>query len=167
MGEIGVSDILIDGGSLILASRSINVEERLFDRLVETPPLRPTANLSGTFSLFVYGTLKRGGCRHRPLEAQRFLGEVHTAPLYRLYDLGSYPGLVRAEDGGVVHGELYEVAHSLVPLLDSLEGVPEWFDLGPVEIVGRAGPIWAYYIMQNPAGGRVVTDGRWEPEYES
>jgi gamma-glutamylaminecyclotransferase len=126
--------------------------------------VRPTAHQPGTFTLFVYGTLKRGGCRHGPLAGQRFLGEAHTAPQYRLYDLGSYPGLVRAEDGGVVHGELYEVDRELVPLLDRLEGAPAWFDLAPVEIAGRAGPAWAYYIVQIPEGRRIVADGRWEPE---
>ena len=73
--------------------------------------MSPSADTPGTFTLFVYGTLKRGGCRHAPLACQRFLGEARTAPLYRLYDLGSYPGLVPADEGGdVVHGELYEVA---------------------------------------------------------
>jgi gamma-glutamylcyclotransferase (GGCT)/AIG2-like uncharacterized protein YtfP len=129
--------------------------------------MRPSADTPGTFTLFVYGTLKRGGCRHAPLASQRFLGEARTEPLYRLYDLGSYPGRVHAEGGDVVHGELYEVSHSLVPSLDSLEGAPDWFDLAPVEIVGRAGPVWAYYTMDATAGRPAVKGGRWEPERDT
>jgi gamma-glutamylaminecyclotransferase len=128
--------------------------------------MRPSPDTPGTFTLFVYGTLQRGGCRHAPLASQRFLGEARTAPLYRLYDLGSYPGLVRADDGGVVHGELYEVDRALVPVLDALEGAPDWFDLAPVEIAGRAGPVWAYYYRQAPSG-RPVAGGRWRPGGEA
>lgn len=126
--------------------------------------MRPRADLPGTFLLFVYGTLRRGGCRHGPLARQRFLGECHSAPLYRLYDLDSYPGLAHAQEGGVVHGELYEVDHALVASLDAVEGAPSWFDLAPVEIVGRVGPVWAYYYKQNPTGRPIVPGGRWEPE---
>lgn len=126
--------------------------------------MRPLADVPGTFLLFVYGTLKRGGCRHGPLARQRFLGECHSAPLYHLYDLGSYPGLVQAEQGSVVHGELYEVDHALVARLDAVEGAPSWFDLGLVEIVGRVGPVWAYYTMKSPTGRPLVTSGRWDLE---
>ena len=125
--------------------------------------MRPSARVPSTLTLFVYGTLKRGGCRHAPLADQRFLGEARTEPLYRLYDLGSYPGLVWADDGDVVYGELYEIDQVLVLTLDRLEGAPQWFDLAPVEIAGRAGPVWAYYYMQTPSG-RQVPGGRWEPE---
>ena len=125
--------------------------------------MRPLLHLPGTFTLFVYGTLERGGCRHEPLVLERFLGEYETEPLYRLYNLGSYPGLVEAERGDVVHGELYEVGHSLVAELDALEGAPTWFDLALVEIVGRDGPVWAYYYRQNPTGRPVLTSGRWDP----
>ena len=77
---------------------------------------------SGTFLLFVYGTLKRGGRRHGPLAQETYLGEARTLPLYALHDLGAYPGLKECTDGGqVVHGELYEVRAELLPLDATLQ----------------------------------------------
>ena len=75
--------------------------------------------------LFVYGTLKRGDCRHRLLEGQRFLGEAETAATYRLFDLGDYPGLVESPGGVRVAGELYEVADGRLTRIDAEEGVAE------------------------------------------
>ena len=49
--------------------------------------------------VFLYGTLKRGGCRSHVLKDQRFLGEAMTVPKYRMYDTGSYPALVEDEGG--------------------------------------------------------------------
>jgi len=49
--------------------------------------------------LFVYGTLKRGGENHEWLAGQRFITAARTKPLYRMFDLGGYPGLVRSAAG--------------------------------------------------------------------
>lgn len=78
-------------------------------------------------AVFVYGTLRRGGSNDinhlRP--APRFLGfaEVRGA----LFDLGDYPGLVLASQGGLdgapVHGEVYLVAPGLEAVLDRIEGI--------------------------------------------
>ncbi|MFM7058833.1 MAG: gamma-glutamylcyclotransferase, partial [Planctomycetota bacterium] len=38
--------------------------------------------------------------------------------LYRLFDLGSYPGLVEWPDGREIHGELYAVTPQNLLLLD-------------------------------------------------
>src|SRR5262245_12268120 len=85
---------------------------------------------AGKFRLFVYGTLKRGGSRHAPLQSQRCLGEAQTTATYALHDLGDYPGLVAcSKDGMIVHGELYEVDCSLADWLDAMEGSPAWFKL--------------------------------------
>ncbi|MBY0231766.1 MAG: gamma-glutamylcyclotransferase [Gemmataceae bacterium] len=111
-----------------------------------------------TFLLFVYGTLKRGGVRHRALEGQPFLGEARTLPRHALLDLGAYPGLVPGEDS--VHGELYDVDALRRPLLDELEGAPRLFALAPVELDdGRAA--WAYHYRGGGPGPRLAS-GRWE-----
>ena len=73
--------------------------------------------------VFVYGTLKRGFCRESALSAQKFLGTARTAPAYRLFDLGSYPGLVPSNDGASIDGELYEVDELCLAELDDIEGV--------------------------------------------
>jgi gamma-glutamylcyclotransferase (GGCT)/AIG2-like uncharacterized protein YtfP len=117
-----------------------------------------------TFLLFVYGTLKRGGCRHAPLARQAaYRGEARTLPRYALYDLGAYPGLQACPDGGgqAVHGELYEVDAALRPLLDRIEGAPDWFDLAPVELDGVEGPAWAYFYQGDARGRPRIGSGLW------
>jgi gamma-glutamylaminecyclotransferase len=74
--------------------------------------------------IFVYGTLKRGGSNHRFLEGQRFLGAARTRPLFRLFELDGYPGMVAAPEGGrSIEGEIWEVDPSCLGRLDELEGV--------------------------------------------
>lgn len=79
--------------------------------------------------VFVYGTLRRGGSNDINLRkpAPRFVG---TASLQgRLYDLGSYPGLIvaspEASVGSAVKvtGEVYAVLPALEQNLDELEGL--------------------------------------------
>ena len=113
---------------------------------------------SDPFTLFVYGTLMRGGVRSRLLAGQRFRGEGRTLPCYGLFDLGDYPGMVRLGAGGAaVSGELYEVASELVPALDREEGAPTLFRLEPVEIEG-GGTAFAY-LYQGPVAGRPPCPG--------
>jgi gamma-glutamylcyclotransferase (GGCT)/AIG2-like uncharacterized protein YtfP len=115
-----------------------------------------------TFLLFVYGTLMRGGVRHRILAGQHYLGVARTRPRYALFHLGDYPGLVPcAEGGSTTHGELYEVAGSLVPELDEAEGSPSWFRLGPVEVEGHAGSVYAYFYQPDTRGEALCKGGRW------
>jgi gamma-glutamylcyclotransferase (GGCT)/AIG2-like uncharacterized protein YtfP len=116
-----------------------------------------------TFLLFVYGTLKCGGCRHGPLASQRFRGEAHTQLGYALYDLGDYPGLrVDRESGQIVHGEVYEVEETLSAWLDTVEGAPSWFQREPIELVGFTETVWAYFYQGDPSGCRRIASGRWD-----
>lgn len=76
--------------------------------------------------LFVYGTLKRGCANHHFLAGQNFVGEARTAPGFRLYDLGGYPGLVaRSDDHDGVAGEIWSVDPAALVRLDALEGLGE------------------------------------------
>lgn len=105
-----------------------------------------TRAASASVRLFVYGSLKRGGRHHDVLQAAsaRFLGEVETAPGYRLVALdetNEYLALVPAPPARlttpeVVQGELYEVPESELPALDAFEG--DAYIRGQVEI-RRAG----------------------------
>jgi gamma-glutamylcyclotransferase (GGCT)/AIG2-like uncharacterized protein YtfP len=72
--------------------------------------------------LFVYGTLKRGEPRHGYLSGQTFIVLARTLPVYRLYDLGEYPGLVGRADGLAIEGELWEVDKACLEQLDKVEG---------------------------------------------
>lgn len=71
--------------------------------------------------VFVYGTLKRGGENHGWIEKQQFIAEARTLPLYRLFDLGGYPGMIHAQDGVSIHGEVWDVDEAGLTRLDILE----------------------------------------------
>ena len=71
--------------------------------------------------VFVYGTLKRGRENHGWIEKQRFVSEARTKPLYRMFDLGGYPGMIRAKDGMAIEGEIWEVDEAGLARLDVLE----------------------------------------------
>ncbi|CAN5120849.1 hypothetical protein BH23VER1_BH23VER1_36200 [soil metagenome] len=76
--------------------------------------------------VFVYGTLKRGQELAYLLEGQTFVGGAATAPRYRLYKLGSFPGMVEVGEGGAsVSGELWSVTPGCLAALDEVEGVAE------------------------------------------
>jgi gamma-glutamylcyclotransferase (GGCT)/AIG2-like uncharacterized protein YtfP len=77
-------------------------------------------------TVFVYGTLKRGGSNHLFLRGQNYLGDARTAPGFTLYSLGDYPGMVRAPgDTHGVTGELWAVDDGCLAELDRLEGLDE------------------------------------------
>jgi gamma-glutamylcyclotransferase (GGCT)/AIG2-like uncharacterized protein YtfP len=90
-------------------------------------------------TLFVYGTLKRGGSNHAHLAGQRFLGEARTAAGYTLVSLGDYPGLVPASgDLAGVTGELWQIDAACLAGLDELEGIAEnLYTRGPIQLVVR------------------------------
>lgn len=77
--------------------------------------------------LFVYGSLKRGEHNQHHLgPAAAFVGPARTVPGYRLYNLGTYPGMVPADDDLVgVTGEVWSIPAAQLPHLDAFEGVPE------------------------------------------
>jgi len=75
--------------------------------------------------VFVYGSLKRGFALHELLQGQLYLGNAVTEPLYRLFNLGSYPGLVEWPEGLAIRGEVYQVDLECLSRLDEVEGVAE------------------------------------------
>lgn len=75
--------------------------------------------------VFVYGSLKRGYALHTLLQGQLCLGNAVTEPLYRMFDLGSYPGLVEWPEGLAIRGEVYQVNFDCLGRLDETEGVAE------------------------------------------
>lgn len=113
--------------------------------------------------LFVYGTLKQGQPRHRFLAGQKFVGAAQTQPHYRLYHLGSYPGLVHATDGLAIEGELWDVSEECLKQLDRIEGVET--GLYRREVVLLAPPhdqLFAVtYLYQLDVGGLPDCGVRW------
>lgn len=76
-----------------------------------------------TSLLFVYGTLKNGHSRFKNLSKQRYIGIAKTSPEYSMYQVQTYPALVKCNNGRKIYGELYEVDSECLKVLDNIEGV--------------------------------------------
>ncbi|BBU27784.1 gamma-glutamylcyclotransferase [Burkholderia sp. THE68] len=78
--------------------------------------------------VFVYGTLRAGEVNDINRAAERhdiaipeWLGAAHVHG--RLFDFGTYPGLVIDESGAPIRGDVYRIDDALVPVLDEIEEV--------------------------------------------
>ncbi len=111
--------------------------------------------------IFVYGTLKRGGCRSHVLKGQRFLGEAKTVATYRIYNTGSYPALVEKEDGLQVEGEVWEIDDHCLRSLDAIEAVPHLYERKPVTLTDRSMEGVETYIYRQNVDGMPDCGGRW------
>jgi gamma-glutamylaminecyclotransferase len=78
---------------------------------------------AGWTLVFVYGTLKRGRENHRYLREQEFVAEARTAPEFRLYNMGGYPGMVWHREGLSIQGEIWSVDEATLARLDVLEDI--------------------------------------------
>ena len=89
---------------------------------------------SEPFVLFVNGTLMRGLRLNGNLDGADFLGEVRTAPRYRLYSIGDvHPGMFEVASGGVsVKGELYRLPPEVWARVKA--GEPPGLYRGPVTL---------------------------------
>jgi allophanate hydrolase len=108
----------------------------------------PDAVLPGETALFCIGAHMSG----LPLNHQitrlggRFLREDRTRPSYRLYALGNRPGLLRAESGAAIAGEIWVLpTEAIGPLLAQ---VPAPLGFGTVELA--TGPCLGF--LAEPAG---------------
>lgn len=109
--------------------------------------------------VFVYGTLKRGGENHGWIGQQQFVAEACTVPLYRMYDLGGYPGMVRAEDGISILGEVWSVDEAGLAKLDVLEDIDGGeYERVPVALEGEYATqrVEGYIYLRSVDGRRDV-----------
>ena len=83
--------------------------------------------------VFVYGTLRRGGTRAMPSIFPDSTFIDNTKVSGRLYDFGSYPGLLLDESNSLVVGEVYEVDDEILQKLDEIEAESHYCRK-PVEI---------------------------------
>ncbi|AEH23209.1 AIG2 family protein [Thermodesulfobacterium geofontis OPF15] len=112
--------------------------------------------------LFVYGTLRKGECRHSTLADCKFLGYA-KAKGFLLYNVSSFPGMVQGE--GEVIGEVYEIPESLLERLDLIEGVPELFKRELIEVVLEDGTIisvYAYLYNKGVDNKLLIPSGNWK-----
>ena len=110
-------------------------------------------------NLFVYGTLLAGEPYHHLLGDAPLLGKARTQAGYTLVNLGEYPGLQKG-GAGSVHGEVYTITKSLLPVLDKYEDYPLLYDriLVPLEDGNTA----LTYILRTTASLPVIVSGDWK-----
>jgi gamma-glutamylcyclotransferase (GGCT)/AIG2-like uncharacterized protein YtfP len=114
-----------------------------------------------TQSLFVYGLLREGQNYGHILAGCTRSGP-HTVEGVALYDLGEYPGAVRAP--AVVVGDVYEIEDAAVlDILDRLEGVHEQPPLYIRESCQPDGQSDAWiYLYDRPVGEAPrIASGDW------
>ncbi len=75
----------------------------------------------GPQTVFVYGTLRRGGANHFRMAGAVLITEGTIQG--RMYRIDWYPGLVLDPAGGEIHGEAYSVGPELLSALDVFEGL--------------------------------------------
>jgi gamma-glutamylcyclotransferase (GGCT)/AIG2-like uncharacterized protein YtfP len=123
--------------------------------------------------VFVYGTLRAGelndighaAARHW-LDAPRLIGTA--AVNGRLYDFGTYPGLVLDAFAGPVRGDVYVVDDALVPVLDEIEevypGVDGLFTSREVNVAVGGGVVRCLFYpvdAQSVVGLPQIESGDW------
>lgn len=116
--------------------------------------------------LFVYGTLKRGCKNHHLIAGQTFVGEARSAPGYRLYDLGDYPGMVvDADDTEGVTGEIWSVTPDALKRLDAFEGVGQGlYRREPVALIAPFAQTAAHTYLYNRDPGARRIGPTWQEE---
>ena len=114
--------------------------------------------------LFIYGTLKQGHQRAGLLDGQRYLGDACSMPLYRMYQVEGYPGLVHDELGVSLEGELWEVEAECLAEIDKVEGVDAGlYRREPISLEDpwQEAGVEAYFYLQ-PVDGLVDCGSCWE-----
>ena len=113
--------------------------------------------------VFVYGTLLAGEPNSRLLARAQRIGDARTEEGFALFDLGAFPGMVRAREGIVV-GELYEVDRETLAALDRLEGHPSFYRRTAITLAPpmQAEPVWTYLLRPEQVAGRIrIESGSW------
>ena len=131
--------------------------------------------------IFVYGTLMRGRRNHGLIGDCEYLGQGEIRS-YAMYDLGSYPGIVPADDRHTVLGEMYRVPPEKLSDLDWLESEGVLYDRTDVTIAESGtfstfpGQVYVYRGQVNPKReiprpcqpyGRDVSGRVWYVSYGS
>ncbi len=115
--------------------------------------------------IFVYGTLKKGKCRHDILvEGKAEFIDYAELEGYDIYDTGYYPGIVKGK--GKVYGEVYCVSDELLNVLDIIEGVDYNLfkrEILPVELLNYKTKLYVFvYVFQgNTNYLQLIANGKY------
>ena len=130
-------------------------------------------NSSGIYQLFVYGSLRSGFKSPAYEYISRFFSFVGDAKVKgKLFDLGSYPAGVPANNDSFIIGELYAIKHEpefawAIGQLDDYEGVsvePDEIQLykrGLVDVYvnDTITPAWIYWYIGSVEGKPLIESG--------
>tara|TARA_B100000029_G_scaffold492004_1_gene552791 strand:+ start:2433 stop:2897 length:465 start_codon:yes stop_codon:yes gene_type:complete len=86
-----------------------------------------------TTYIFVYGALRQGMGLNSILATSKRHGTHKTLPKYTMYDLGAFPCIINKGNTSII-GDLYEVTEDIVAKLDIIEGVPNLYKRGLIEL---------------------------------
>ena len=110
--------------------------------------------------VFVYGSLRKGFGLSPVLSSSDYIETVKTKPKYTMYSLGAFPCIVKGGKTAIV-GEIYSVSEEVERRLDMIEGVPQLYQKGKVEIDGYDNVI-AYFMKKNKVNTlNVIETGDW------
>jgi gamma-glutamylcyclotransferase (GGCT)/AIG2-like uncharacterized protein YtfP len=118
--------------------------------------------------LAVYGTLKEGFGNNRLLQHSTLLGEEIVSG-FKMYSLGGFPAINRADEDSNIKIEVYEVTDpeilSRVYRLEGYSGERDsnsnWYDTADVPT--KWGSAEIFYFKKSLHGDRpVVETGNWE-----
>lgn len=119
-------------------------------------------------TVFVYGTLRRGGSNHFRMAGAEFVTEATVAG--RLYRIDWYPGHVLDDAGDEIHGEIFTVGAGLLAALDVFEGLSAGEIEGSEYRRVRASAIrrdsrpteaWVWEWLGMTDESHRLADGRW------
>ncbi len=111
---------------------------------------------------FCYGTLMTGYRNNVLLAGCMKCGDFLTRPIYRLYDNGSYPCMIRDEkNGNSIKGEIWQINDEVLKRLDQLEGVPWLYQREKVELAEPFVEDVFVYIYQEDVAGMVDCGNSW------
>jgi gamma-glutamylaminecyclotransferase len=114
--------------------------------------------------VFVYGTLLTGEPNHRFLKGAQLIGEAATPPVFRLHDLGAFPGLVQGGEHAVA-GEIYAVDEVTLAALDRLEDHPRFYRRTSVVLTDGT-QVQTYLLPPALVVGRpIIASGSWRARH--
>lgn len=113
--------------------------------------------------MFVNGQGMRGGSLHYALAETKFLGETRTAPRYRFFSFGDFPGLQPAAAGGTsITGELYAVPYERLRE-ELLPNEPAELELSIIKLADGRGSLSMIVRPGVEASGVEITEhGSWQ-----
>jgi len=118
--------------------------------------------------VFVYGSLKEGFYNHDVLGDSELLGLFTTEPNYTMFDLGSYPGVMKGGSTAIL-GEVYKITPETLERLDYLEGYPGYYDRCVVDT--KFGEAYLYHIsavdVEAAHDVMIVPAGEWNNDNEN